>query len=289
MSLTVNSNTSSLNSLRNLQNNTLSLNQSLQRLSSGFRINRGSDDPSGLIISEQLRGQLSGIKAAQRVVGETTNFFNTAEAAMDEVSRMLVDIRGLATAAVNGATTADQRKALNFAFKNAVDSIDRIFAKTNYAGDAIFANNSRTFQLGEKTGDTIKFTFKDVTAGNMTMTVNGTSLNFSKFTILMNAASSTLLTAGVASRAIDRIEDSIKNISLYRGAIGAISKNTLQSQQRYLGIYMENLTASESYIRDTNMAQETSTFTRNQILVQASTAVLAQANTVSQNVLQLLG
>ena len=294
MSLRVAHNTSALNTLRILERNTINLNRSLERLSSGFRINRAGDDPSGLIISEELRGQLAGIKAAQRAVGESINFFNVAESTLDEVNRLLITMRGLATVAINGATAPVQRTALNFEFQNATDSIERIFANANFAGLTIFNMLSggsfasgRVFQLGEQAGDTATFAFKDATLGG-TLTVNGTGITFNQFEALL-AASSTLLTAGAASIALGRIETAITNISLYRGAMGAFTNNVFESQQRFLGIYLENLTASESFIRDTNIAAETTIFTRNQILVQASTAVLAQANVISQNVLQLLG
>ena len=142
MSLRVNNNPAALNTLRILNNNTISLNRSLERLSSGFRINRAGDDPSGLIISEELRGQLAGIKAAQRAVGESINFINVAEASLDEVNKLMVTMRGLATVAINGATSADQRSALNFEFKSAVASIQRMFRQANFAecGDHTFCN-----------------------------------------------------------------------------------------------------------------------------------------------------
>jgi flagellin len=294
MALRVNNNTAALDSLRNLTNNTVSLNRSLERLSSGLRINRAGDDPAGLIISEELRGQLAGIQATQRAVGESVNFFNVAEASLNEVNTMLVNMRGLATEAINGATTSQQRQALNFEFQNAASSINRIFSKSNFAGDNIFnlgaaasMASGRTFQVGEDAGNNVVFAFKDATQGGL-LTINGTPITFSNFNTLVKAASSTLLNATAAGTALGRIEDSIINISLYRGAIGAFNRNIFESQQRFLGIYMENLTASESYIRDTNMAEESSTYTRSQIMVQASTAILAQANTVSQSVLQLL-
>jgi flagellin len=301
MALRVNHNSATMDSLRNLENNTIGLNRSLERLSSGLRINRAGDDPAGLIISEELRGQIAGIQASQRAVGESVNFFNVAEAGLNEVNTMLVNMRGLATEAINGSTTTQQRQALNFEFQNAAASIKRIFNKSNFAGDTIFnlsaaatIANGRVFQLGEDAGNNITFAFKNATSGG-TLTINGTTITFgvaagtaTGFAGLVNGSSTDLLNATNGAVALSRIEESIVNISLYRGAIGAFNRNIFESQQRFLGIYLQNLTASESYIRDTNMAQETSTFTRNQIMVQASTAMLAQANTVSQNVLQLL-
>ena len=297
MALRVAHNTAALNSLRILETNAINLNRSLERLSSGFRINRAGDDPSGLIISEQLRGQLAGIRAAQRAIGESINFFNTAEAGLDEVNRLMVTMQGLAVVALNGATTQQQRNALNFEFQNAVTSINRIFTRANFAGDTIFnltaasvLADGRVFQLGETVGDTATFAFKNAPSGG-TLVINGTTINFGTATTGFQAlvAASNLLSSGAASVALGRIQDSITNISLYRGAMGAFNLHIFESQQRFLGIYMENLTAAESFIRDTNIAAETTIFTRNQILVQASTAVLAQANVVSQNVLQLLG
>ena len=283
-----------LNTLKALENNSISLARSLERLSSGLRINRGADDPAGLIISEQLRGQISGLKAASRAVGESVNFFRVAEAGLNEVSKLLITMRGLAVVGVNGATSQDQRNALNFEFQNATESIRRIAKNSRFTDERIFgvsgtnANLSRTFQLSENagfSGDSIQFTFADFSEASVVV-VDGVTIAFSSVFLLI--ASSDLLLSSNASVALTRLRTAIDSISTYRGALGAFQRNVFESQQRFLSITIENLTASESFIRDANIPEETISFTRNQILVQASTAMLAQANVVSQNLLTLL-
>ena len=138
MSLRINNNVAAINALRNLGNTTLQLNKALARLSSGLRINTAADDPAGLIISEQLRGQIKALEAASRNVSEGTNFLNIGERALEEVNNLLVSMRALAVHAANGATSDDQRTADNLEYQNALSSIRRIFDTTRYAGSIIF-------------------------------------------------------------------------------------------------------------------------------------------------------
>ena len=292
MTVRINS-VSALRALQSMESNSINLARSLERLSSGLRINTGGDDPAGLIISEQLRGQINGLKAATRAVGESVNFFRVVEAALNEVSTLLINLRGMAIIGVNGATSQDQRNALNFEFQNATDSIQRISQTSRFGTDRIFgtvsgANVARTFQLTENagsTGDSVQFTFADFSRAG-SITVNGITIAFSSVFLLI--ASSNLLSSGSASIALGRISQAITSISTYRGALGAFQRNIFESQQRFLAISIQNLTASESFIRDANIPEETISLTRNQILVQASTAMLAQANFVTQNLLSLL-
>ena len=272
MSFRINNNVAAINALRNLGNTTLKLNKSLQRLSSGLRINVAADDPAGLIISEQLRGQIASLKAASRNVSEANNFFNIGERALEEVNNLLVSMRALAVHAANGATSAAQRTADDQEFQDALTSIQRIFTTTRYAGDLVFDSVAKTYLIGEDSADTVSFTFDNWAAAD-TGTVTGTDLT-------------SAVNAGLAITAIDTTAASV---SALRGDIGAMQKNTFETRQRTIATQVESLTASESAIRDANFAEETTSFTKYQILVQAGTAVLAQANVISQNVLQLLG
>ena len=178
--LRINNNIAALNALRNLNQTTLGLSKTLQRLSSGLRIVSAADDPAGLIISEQLRSQVSSLKAAGRNISEAEKYFNIAEAALDEINKLLVDMRALAVHGANGATSQDQRDADYQAFENAVDSIVDILTTTRYAGDVIFDGVAKTYLIGEEATDTVSFT--------MTMCLGPRTLSYTSF-CLENVAS----------------------------------------------------------------------------------------------------
>jgi len=272
--LRVQNNISALNTQRNLNVNSFNLGKTLQKLSSGFRINTAADGPADLIISEGLRAQISGLKAAVRNTQESSNLVGIAEGALKEVSDLLVQARSLAVHAANrGVVTTEQAAADDEEFQNILATIDRIGLVTRFAGESVFTGDWRTFHIGE-----------GGTANDQTsLRVN--SLN--QGMISLNNASLTTSTA--ASQAITLISTATGRIASMRGDLGAFQKNTLQTNINSLSVTLENVTATESFIRDTNMAEETSNFTKNQILVQAGVSVLAQANVVSQSVLQLLG
>lgn len=276
--LRINNNVSAVNALRHLNQTSFHLNKTLQRLASGLRIVTASDDPAGLIISEQLRAQVASLKAVSRNVSEANQYFGIAEAALDEVSRLLVEMRQLAVHASNGATSDDQRAADEQAFVNAADSINTIVTTSRYAGSAIFDGIARSYVIGENpdsgTGqDIISFTMPDVSSDADLAALQG----------------ATWATAADAEASIADVDSLQATISDLRGDIGSYQKFTFQARERALAIQIENVTAAESNIRDANMAEETTNFTKYQILTQAGIAVLAQANVVSQNVLQLLG
>jgi flagellin len=254
--------------------NSFNLGKTLQKLSSGFRINVAADGPADLIISEGLRSQISGLKAAIRNSQEASNLIGIAEGALKEVSDLLVSARALAVHAANrGVVTQEQATADNQEYQNILSTIDRIGLVTRFAGESVFTNNARTFHIGE----------------------GGTADDQETYTIgLMNrtalALNATELSAEAnAFAAIALLSTATATVASIRGDLGAFQKNTLQTNINSLSVSLENVTATESFIRDTNMAEETSNFTKNQILVQAGVSVLAQANVVSQSVLQLLG
>ena len=283
MALRINHNIAAINTQRNLQRTTFDLSKSLQKLSSGYRINTAADDPAGLVISEQLRAQVSGLKAAVRNSQEAANLVGIAEGALQEINDTLVSIRALALHAANtGVVGSDQVAADQAEVDNAITSIGRIAAITRYAGDQVFDDVSRTFHIGEGTdaGDSVAFQFNslDVAAGG----------NLSMLGMLTSDVLGTLTLASHAGSAVGVIDDAISYVSALRGRLGAFQKNTLQTNINSLSVAIENVTATESFIRDANMAVETSEFTKNAILVQAGTAVLAQSNLASQNVLRLL-
>ncbi len=270
MSLRINSNTAAFNAYRNLSINDGMLSKSLEKLSSGFRVNRAADDAAGLIKSESLRSDIRGLGQAVKNAQDGISFVQTAEGALVEVHAILQRMNELAVSAANTATSdgvAEQAEVTQL-----MTQLGEIGSQTRFAGLDVFSTTARTFQIGSAGGETI-----DVTIGTLTTSsVGANAVNISTIN----------LTTG-ASAAISVIGDAIDSVSSTRGNLGAI-QNRLEHTVRNLNVSIENLTASESRIRDTDMAEEMANFTRNQIMLQAGTAMLAQANSIPQNVLQLL-
>jgi flagellin len=277
--LRINNNISALNTQRNLNVNSFNLGKSLQKLSSGFRINTAADGPADLIISEGLRAQIGGLKAAIRNTQEAANLVGIAEGALKEVSDLLVQARALAVHAANeGVVTSEQIAADQQELDNILNTIQRIRDVTRFAGESVLNGSTRVFHIGEggTANDQVSVTIANVSVANI-----GTLGEVS-------VAGGNRLSLDALVPITD-IDGAISVIASLRGGLGAFQKNTLQTNLNSLSVTLENVTATESYIRDTNMAEETSNFTKNQILVQAGVSVLAQANVVSQSVLQLLG
>ena len=274
MSLRINSNPAAVNAYRNLTSTNVGLGKSLEKLSSGFRINRAADDAAGLVKSETLRAEISGNKAAIRNAQDGISFVQTAEGALNEVHSILQRIRELAVDAANTATTdgvAQQAEVDELAAE-----LDAIGSRTKFAGKTVFSDYSTTtldFQIGANSGDTLS--------------VNDDLGLSSADTFGGNVSALVLTTGAGASAAIASIDTAIGNVSTARSTLGA-TQNRLEHVVNNLSVAVENLTASESRIRDTDMAMEMANFTKHQILSQAGTAMLAQANAVPQNVLTLL-
>jgi len=274
MSLRINSNPAAVNAYRNLTSTNVGLGKSLEKLSSGFRINRAADDAAGLVKSETLRAEISGNKAAIRNAQDGISFVQTAEGAMNEVHSILQRMRELAVDAANTATTdgvAQQAEVDELAAE-----LDAIGSRTKFAGKTVFSDYSTTtldFQIGANSGDTLS--------------VNDDLGLSSADTFGGNVSALVLTTGAGASAAIASIDTAIGNVSTARSTLGA-TQNRLEHVVNNLSVAVENLTASESRIRDTDMAMEMANFTKHQILSQAGTAMLAQANAVPQNVLTLL-
>jgi flagellin len=268
MGLRINQNIAAINSYRNLSTTESQLGKSLEKLSSGFRINRAADDAAGLVISESLRSQIGGLKVATRNAQDGVSFVQTAEGALTEVHSMLQRMRDLTVQAANGSNSAAAVAAAQAEVDQLALAIGDIATKTDFNGIKLLDGSaaSVTFQVGANATDTLDVALEDMTAG--TLAVDALDLT--------DAAGS--LTA---------VDAAITTVSTFRGNLGAY-QNRLEHTIANLGVTVENLTASESRIRDTDMAQEMVAFTRAQILSQAGTAMLAQANQSSQGVLQLL-
>jgi len=261
----INQNIAAANAYRNLSTTQGQLGKSLEKLSSGFRINRAADDAAGLTKSEGLRAEIRGTNQAIRNAQDGISLVQTAEGALNEVHSILQRMRELAVGAANTATTdgaAQQAEVTEL-----LTELDAIGTRTKFSGQDVFTAAARTFQVGASNGDTL-----DVTIGAL----SAAGLGVGAVDLAADAAG-----------AIDTIQTAIDTVSTTRSTLGA-SQNRLEHTIANLQVASENLSASESRIRDTDMAAEMVSFTRAQILQQAGTAMLAQANQVPQSVLSLL-
>ncbi|TXI43139.1 MAG: flagellin [Mycobacterium sp.] len=267
----INNNVAAFNAWRNLSSTNTSMGKSLEKLSSGFRINRAADDAAGLVISQNLRAQISGLKQATRNAQDGISVAQTAEGALTEVHAMLNRMRDLAVGAANTGTMDANAIAANQAeFDELALQIDDIATKTKFGSQALLAGGftGRVFQVGANNGDTITVSIGDLQSG--TLGVDTLSL-----------------TGAGAAAAITALDAAITTVSTERGKLGA-TQNRFESVINNLQVTTENLVSSESRIRDVDMASEMTNFTKNQVLMQAGTSMLGQANSLSQSVLSLL-
>jgi len=263
MGLMINTNIEAFNAHRNLVNTENALSKSMQRLSSGLRINSAADDAAGLAISEKLTGQVNGLDQAARNVGDGVSLVQTAEGSLNQVHAMLQRIRELAVQYQNGTLATSDQQAIQSEVNQLVSEINRIGSTAQFNGIALFSSTTTiSFQVGANDSEVIS-----VTTTAMASMVGAISLG----------TSSTLST----------VDSYINSVSATRASFGAV-QNRLQYTLDNLSTYEENLTASLSRIRDVDMASEMVTFTKEQILQQAGTSMLAQANSAPQSVLKLL-
>ncbi len=271
MGLRINTNVAALNTARILRRNTSDLNRSLERLSSGLRINRAADDAAGLAIAEGFRSQIRGSRVAQRNSQDGISLVQTTEGALTESTNILQRIRELAVQAANGTNSQDNRNALNAEVQQLLSQIDDIAMDTEFNGLRVLSTaQTVTIQAGPQPSQTL------------TVTVQGAK------TSDLRISTVSISSVGLAVSAISVIDLAIQSVNQLRSNLGAL-QNRLQFTINTLGIQEENASVSESAIRDADMAMETMSFTRNQILVSAGTSVLAQANVIPQTALQLLG
>ncbi len=265
MTLRVNTNIAAMNSYRNLSVTEGNLGKSLEKLSSGFRINRAADDAAGLVNSESLRSQIGGLTVASRNAQDGISVAQTAEGALNEVTSILQRMRDLAVQKANvGGNSATANSAIDQEYTALASEITRIGTSTKFNSIQLLDGSyNKNFQVGADSTDLVALT---LTAGGA------------------NLAS---VAASLGSVDIDSVDAAIKSVSTARGTLGAF-QNRMEHTVANLGVAVENLSASESRIRDTDMAKEMTGFSRNQILSQAGTAMLAQANQSSQGVLSLL-
>lgn len=280
MALSVNTNIAALNSYRNLSSTQGSMNKSLERLSSGLRINRAADDAAGLAISEGLRSQVGGTKVAIRNAQDAISVVQTAEGAMTEVHSILQRVRDLSVQGANDSNSDDARTNIATEVTSLVAELDRIATSTNFNGIKLLDGTAGAAGDGK-----LNFHVGAGSTSSDSIEVDLASANIADVADALGALDFT--TAAGALAAVGVADTQIKAVSTARASLGAY-QNRFDHTINSLNVSLENLSASESRIRDTDMAQEMMNFTRSQILQQAGTAMLAQANQIPQSVLQLL-
>jgi flagellin len=267
MSLRIQNNVEAFNAQRQLVANSDKLSKAMEKLSSGYRINRGADDAAGLAISEKLRGQINGLAQASRNSGDAISLVQTAEGALNEVHSMLQRVRELAVQYKNGTLATEDRNAIQSEVNQLKAEIERIGTDTAFNGIKLLnTTGTVTFQVGA--ADAQQITVATISVGGQ-----------------VSSAVFALTAAGASD--IEEIDTAINNVSSARAQFGAV-QNRLEHTASNLASYQENLTASESRIRDADMATEMVQFSKLQILSQAGTSMLAQANQAPQGVLSLL-
>ena len=273
MGLRINTNTASLTAQRNLSNTTEQLQRSMARLSSGLRIVRASDDAAGLAISERFRAEVRSLQQAQRNALDGISVLQVAEGALNETSGNLIRMRELAIQSANGTLGTGERNALQAEFADLIAEISRVANVTEFNGTKLLDGTAPTitFQVGANgtANDQIGVTGVDATATGLGVGA-------------LNISTDTGAVAALAT-----LDTAIDNVSNLRGGFGT-AQNRLESTIRSIAVSVENTSAAESRIRDVDVALETATLTRNQVLQQAGISVLAQANVSSQNALALL-
>jgi len=288
----INHNIAALNTYRQLSANTTNGSKSLEKLSSGLRINRAGDDAAGLAISEKMRGQIRGLNQAERNSQDAISLIQTAEGGLNETHSILQRMRELAVQAASDTNTSKtgtapnevdgDRDEIQKEIEQLTKEIERIATDTQFNTMNLLDNtfSGKKFQVGANANQTVTLTIGSMNANALSLgTVNATTGAITGGINLANQIS--------ASSAITTIDNAIRKVSSERAKLGAM-QNRLEHTINNLNTTSENLTASEARVRDVDMAKEMMEFTKNNILQQAATAMLAQANSQPQGVLQLL-
>lgn len=271
MGMFINTNVGAINANRNLSFNNTQMGKTMEKLSSGFRINRAADDAAGLAISEKMTYQINGLNQAQRNAQDGISLLQTAEGDLTEVHSMLQRMNTLANQSANGTYQNEDRSNLQKEIGQLVKEIDRITGNSNFNGVSLLKSAATVkFQIGVTSGESLTVNLTDNRAS---------SLGINKLSVS---------TATKATSALALVKSAISKVSTNRANLGAY-QNRLEHTINSLGVTSENLSAANSRIKDADMATEMTAFTKNQILVQAGTAMLAQANSAPQSVLKLLG
>ena len=284
MPIRIFNNIPSLNAQRILGINSERLAKSVERISSGIRINRGADDAAGLAISEALRSDIRALRQAVRNASDGISLINVTEGALNEQAGILIRLRELSSQAASGTVGSAERQTINFEFSALSNELDRIAATTEFNGQGL---------VDGSLGSTVSSTNQVLIQIGINSSSNS-RINLNEEVALRAITTSTLgidvlsvSTAANALTTLDTVNTAISTVTQGRGKVGAVQNRLVRSIAN-LSISVENLMAAESAIRDADIAEEIATLTRNQILVQASTAMVGQANLIPQTVLQLL-
>lgn len=277
MGLRINTNVASLSAQRSLNNVTEAKNSNLEKLSSGERINKAADDAAGLAISEKMKAQIRGSQQAERNANDAISLIQVAEGASNEVSNILVRLRELSVQAASDTVGDTERAFSDKEYQNLVQEVDRIAQSTSFNGKTLINGEGEKvdFQIGTYNDDQNDRLSYDVASANLTTSALGID------------------GSGVASKEasqanLDSIDKALDTVNGNRANFGAL-QNRLQATSRNLQIKTENLSAANSRIRDTDIAQVSAEMTKNNILSQSGTSVLAQANSAGQAALRLIG
>ncbi|MFQ2147124.1 flagellin B [Aeromonas jandaei] len=303
MAMYINTNISSLNAQRNLMNTNKSLDTSYTRLASGLRINTAKDDAAGLQISNRLTSQVNGLDQGNRNANDGISVAQTAEGAMDETTSMLQRMRTLAQQSANGSNNTDDRTALQQEYDQLMTEIDRISSDTTFGGQKLLDGKYKgTFQVGADASQTITFkmtsafTISGIASASKGSATIAASTAGSKEPYKVTASTSkvtvanmnSIKTASAAQSAMANLDYMIKAVDSKRAELGAV-QNRFDSTIRNQSNVSENLSAARSRIRDADFATETANLTKQNILQQAASSILAQANQRPQSALSLLG
>jgi flagellin len=299
----INTNVAALNSYNQLSNTNNNMQKSLERLSSGSRINRAADDAAGLAISEKMNAQTRGLAQAQRNAQDGISMIQTAEGALKETHSMLQRMRELSVQASNDTNTNDDRAQIQKELHQLSNQIQDISDQTQFNtkellnGDLAGSANAQTFQVGANKNETLTLEISNMGVATAGLSINAGDVKVSSGTMVIDTGA-LVTTAGAnnidvttqtgAADAIKTIDDAIQDVSDERSKLGAV-QNRLDHTINNLSATEENLTAANSRIKDVDMAKEMMNMSKQQILSQAGTAMLAQANQMPQGVLQLLG
>ena len=299
MAMFINTNTSSLNAQRNLMNTTKSLDTSYTRLASGLRINSAKDDAAGLQISNRLTSQVNGLDQGNRNANDGISLAQTAEGAMDEVTGMLQRMRTLAQQSANGSNSAKDREALQKEVDQLGSEINRISTDTTFAGTKLLDGSySGSFQVGADANQTIGFSLNQsagfsisgisAAAGTSITTATGATVLVSAIFVGGSAGGISISSQSNAQNVLAAVDSMLGVVDGKRAELGAV-QNRLDSTIRNQANISENVSAARSRIRDADFATETANMTKQNILQQAASSILAQANQRPQSALQLLG
>jgi flagellin len=266
-----------------MEGNTKRLNQSMQKLASGYRINRSADDAAGLQISENLRSQMRGMEMAQQNIADGTSVLNIADGATSTMADNLQRVRELAVQGANDTLNTDQRNAINTEMQSLVADINRVAGGTEFNGKSLFAAGASTFKIQVGAGAASATNTIDIGAASALGALNASSLGIATGSTRSIGVS----TGASALQSISKIDAAIATLGNRRSAIGAMT-NRLDSASSNLGVAIENVAASESRVRNVDVAKESANLVRHQILQQASAGMLPQANNQGSFLLNLI-